>query len=68
MDWKRYCQPNQWHEAANLFPILHGAEFTSLVQDIRDNGLQNPVVLLDDKVLDGRNRLRACARAERKPT
>lgn len=68
MDWKRYCQPDHWHEAANLFPILHGAEFTSLVQDIRDNGLQNPVVLLDDKVLDGRNRLRACARAERKPT
>jgi 16S rRNA G966 N2-methylase RsmD len=68
MDWKRYCQPDHWHEAANLFPILHGTEFSALVQDIRDNGLQNPVVLFDDKVLDGRNRLRACARAERKPS
>jgi DNA modification methylase len=68
MDWKRYCQPDHWHEAANLFPILHGTEFTALVNDIRDNGLQNPVVLFDDKVLDGRNRLRACARAERKPS
>lgn len=67
MDWKRYCQPDHWHEAANLFPILHGAEFTALVNDIRDNGLQNPVVLFDDKVLDGRNRLRACARADQKP-
>ncbi|MCU1246980.1 MAG: hypothetical protein JWQ49_9 [Edaphobacter sp.] len=46
MDWKRYCQPDHWHEAANLFPILHGTEFSSLVLDIKENGLQNPVVAI----------------------
>lgn len=37
------------------------AELAELADDIRKNGLMEPVVLCDDMVLDGRNRLRACA-------
>src|ERR1700731_2234226 len=68
MDWRRYLKPENWHEAANLFPRLHGADLTALVQDIKANGLQNPIVIFDGKLLDGRNRVLACARAGIKPS
>ena len=51
------------HPAAKLFPLIQGEEFEALVADIRENGLQKPIVLLDGLVLDGRNRLRACEAA-----
>lgn len=49
----------EFHPLANLFPLLEGAEFTALAEDIRANGVREPVVLLDGKILDGRNRWRA---------
>jgi ParB family chromosome partitioning protein len=57
-----YTQPEHWHDAAKLFPLLPDDELASLAADIRDNGLQNPLVLLDGKLLDGRNRALACKR------
>jgi hypothetical protein len=39
---------------------MSGAEFDALVADIAANGLQNPIVLHDEMVLDGGNRYRAC--------
>lgn len=54
---------NEAHEAATLFPMLGGEELRALADDIRRNGLIHPVVMLGGKVLDGRNRLRACEMA-----
>lgn len=53
-----------YHEYANLFPMMGGAEFESLVRDIAANGLANPTILLhrDGRILDGRNRYAACKR------
>ncbi|WP_081057895.1 ParB N-terminal domain-containing protein [Burkholderia vietnamiensis] len=35
-------------------------EFEALKEDIRQNGQQVPISLYHNKVVDGRNRLRAC--------
>jgi len=48
------------HSAATLFPLLEGEELQDLAEDIRRNGLDQSIVLHEGKVLDGRNRLRAC--------
>lgn len=48
------------HPAAMLFPPMQGTDFGALVEDIDTNGLREPIVLYEELVLDGRNRLRAC--------
>lgn len=54
----------QVHPAAKLFPLMGGAEFDALCNDIQHNGLRDDIVLWrnggQDWLLDGRNRGRAC--------
>lgn len=45
-----------FHEYANLFPMLQGEALDGLREDIRLHGVREPVVFLDDAILDGRNR------------
>jgi hypothetical protein len=54
-----------FHPAADLFPLLDGNELQELAEDIRANGLIEPIWLWNEPdvclwLLDGRNRLRAC--------
>jgi site-specific DNA-methyltransferase (adenine-specific) len=50
-----------YHEVANIFPLLQGAEFEQLKADIQANGLLEDITLHPDgSILDGRNRHRAC--------
>ena len=48
------------HELANLLPMTSASEFANLKSDIAANGLLNPIWLFEGRILDGRNRYRAC--------
>ena len=52
-------EPVRWHEYANLFPMLNGEPFDALVEDIKQNGVREPIVMLGSAILDGRNRYMA---------
>lgn len=50
----------EWHEAACIFPMMDEERLNELVEDIKENGQQVEIELYDNKILDGRNRYRAC--------
>lgn len=49
-----------FHEYAGIFPLLEGREFAELCNDIKANGQREPIWVYEGKILDGRNRFRAC--------
>jgi len=57
----------EFHPLADLFPLIEGEEFDQLVEDIRANGLRHTIILHEGKILDGRNRYRACLAASVEP-
>lgn len=48
------------HDAANIVPAMTDAEFKELKADIEKHGQRDPIIIYDGKILDGRNRYRAC--------
>lgn len=56
------------HPAANLFPLMTEDEYEGLKQDIAENGQREDIVVWCGKLIDGRNRLRACEELQRQPS
>lgn len=50
------------HQMAELFPLMEDFEFASFKEDIKQNGLKEPLFIDQQKqIIDGRHRFRACA-------
>src|SRR5262245_9672974 len=47
------------HELADLLPMIDGVNFENLKGDIAKNGILEPILLFEGRILDGRNRYRA---------
>jgi protein gp37/ParB-like chromosome segregation protein Spo0J len=57
----------EFHPIAEVWPLLDDDALKALAEDIKANGLEHPIVLYEGKVLDGRNRYRACEMAGVEP-
>jgi hypothetical protein len=58
----------EFDPVAEIFPLMQGPEFDALVEDIKTNGLREPITMLGGKILDGRNRYLACRALGIEPT
>ena len=59
--------PYKAHEAADWFPMLEEAELQALADSIKTLGQIEPVVVWGERLVDGRNRWRACELAGVQP-
>jgi ParB-like chromosome segregation protein Spo0J len=55
------------HPYSAIFPPMKDDDFDKLVADIKANGLHQPIVMYQGKILDGNNRYRACSLAGIEP-
>lgn len=57
------------HPIAAIFPLMSDDIFQTLVRSIQENGFDenHPIILFHGKILDGRNRYRACIKSSVNP-
>lgn len=56
------------HEYASIFPMMSDTEFEALKADIQAYGLIEPIETYQGKIIDGRNRYKACRELNIHPT
>src|SRR6516165_5355862 len=57
----------EFHPIANIFPLMTDEEFEAFKEDIKTKTQQEPIILYQGKILDGRNRYKACKALYRDP-
>jgi hypothetical protein len=65
---KQFPAAKRLHPLCEIFPWMQGDEFHNLVADIRTSSQQQPILLLADQIIDGKNRELACFVAGVEPT
>lgn len=71
MSTNHYPKPGEKlddHPISQIFPMMNATERTELAASIKKDGLREPIMLLDGKILDGRNRWEACQEAGVEPS
>lgn len=58
----------QFHDAANIFPLMGDDELALMANDIATHGLKVPIEKLGEEIIDGRNRYRACLLCDVEPS
>lgn len=53
----------KFHPFCEAFPLIEGPEFEELLADIKTHGLKEEILTFGGLILDGRNRARACQKA-----
>jgi N6-adenosine-specific RNA methylase IME4 len=51
----------EFHDVCDIFPMMEGEEFDALVVDIGGYGQREPIWTYQGKIIDGRNRYKACS-------
>ena len=59
---------SRFHEVTGIFPPMEESEYMSLVADIQEHGLREPIWTYQGKIIDGRHRSRACKQLGIEPT
>src|SRR5436190_19591027 len=57
----------EFHPATKRLPLMSPPELDDLSHDLKQNGQKLPIILLDGKIIDGRNRFLACEKAGVEP-
>lgn len=47
------------HQLSSVFPDMSREEYSELLDSVREIGIQNPIVLFEDKIIDGWHRYKA---------
>ncbi len=55
------------HPSAELIPMMTDEEFQRLKANISERGQDDPIIIYNDKIIDGRHRYRACIELEIQP-
>ena len=50
----------QQHALSKAFPVMTEAEYTALLENIREHGQRHPIITYQGQILDGFHRFRAC--------
>lgn len=50
----------EFHEITNIFPEMEDEEYRTLLEDIKEHGLCEPIWTYQGKIIDGRHRYRVC--------
>jgi hypothetical protein len=57
----------KFHPVAEIFTMIDSAAFELLKADIKTHGQREPIYLFEGKIIDGRNRFKACNELKIKP-
>ncbi len=60
---EKILEQYEFHEVAELFPIVSKDDMKNMARDIFEKGLIDKITTFEEKIIDGRNRIIACALA-----